>query len=66
MAREHLYHRELFDVLRTHALGEKGWVKQLSEIHASADAAPPRFVLFFYRERKSLPSPAWAVTSCVM
>jgi cephalosporin hydroxylase len=62
MARDHLYHRELFEVLRTHPLADKGWIKQLTELHEAGDAAEPRFVRFFERERKALPANAWAIS----
>jgi cephalosporin hydroxylase len=63
MARNHLYHNEFFERLRQHPLGEKEWVRQLVGIHTSADQAPSRYARFFERERKSLPSNAWAVTA---
>ncbi|AKT40589.1 CmcI family methyltransferase [Chondromyces crocatus] len=65
MARDHLYHREFFEALREHPLGERGWVQHLKNIHDAADAAdaaPSRFVRYLDRERRCHPSDVWSVT----
>ena len=62
MARDHLYHRELFDLFRQHQLGEKEWVRQLIALHTSADEAPSRYARFPERERRAHPSNAWEIT----
>jgi cephalosporin hydroxylase len=61
MARDHLHHDELFEVLREHPLGTASWVRQLLEIHEAADRAASRYVRFLDRERRSLPANAWAL-----